>query len=403
MLQVLGRASTGRGGGFVSRSLQPAQTATLHRTPHAVGLERLSLHRPPIRWLVGGDCQQVRGLRDSAAQAEEHRATGRQSDRSAGFDEPNEAAPRAAGVRSRPSSISRSGTTDASAIITRANQAVPMSLLGTRCWSDPLIFKQVTDLGGWGNAKFFGMTGGAVVGTIPQLPAAQNTFHAAHWAPGLLDVGGQKFERAFAAKYRYSTRYLALGRIYRRRHRHRRDPVGGVNRSQRASEGHEFGERRVGCARRVYDDAAKRRKQRAATSRADPKRQGRSLLEVNSDPSGGFHKVWSSAKGKDDEPGLVSGLQKPEGPAFDKAGNLYVTEMGNGQISKITPDGARTVLATTGGSPNGARIRTRWRTMDHQRQSAQTRQDRHDRHQDRERRAPCSQTSKESHSARATI
>ena len=55
-------------------------------------------------------------------------------------------------------------------------------------------------------------------------------------------------------------------------------------------------------------------------------------------------------------PVLVSGLQMPEGPAFDKAGNLYVTEMGNGQISKITPDGARTVLATTGGRPNGARI-----------------------------------------------
>ena len=101
-------------------------------------------------------------------------------------------------------------------------------------------------------------------------------------------------------------------------------------------------------------------------------------------------------------PVLVSGLRMPEGPAFDKAGNLYVTEMGNGQISKITPDGARTVLATPGGSPNGARIGpdgALWITNANRpnpgRSSGSTSRPGTS--------STCSQTSKESHSARATI
>lgn len=51
---------------------------------------------------------------------------------------------------------------------------------------------------------------------------------------------------------------------------------------------------------------------------------------------------------------IAEGLQFPEGPAFDKAGNLYVVEIGGGQVSKITPDGAVSVFAKTGGGPNGA-------------------------------------------------
>jgi gluconolactonase len=51
---------------------------------------------------------------------------------------------------------------------------------------------------------------------------------------------------------------------------------------------------------------------------------------------------------------IATGLQFPEGPAFDRAGNLYVVEIGAGQITRIAPDGAATVFAKTGGGPNGS-------------------------------------------------
>lgn len=51
---------------------------------------------------------------------------------------------------------------------------------------------------------------------------------------------------------------------------------------------------------------------------------------------------------------LAEGLQFPEGPAFDRQGNLYVVEIQGGQISRFTPSGERSVFAKTGGGPNGA-------------------------------------------------
>ena len=51
---------------------------------------------------------------------------------------------------------------------------------------------------------------------------------------------------------------------------------------------------------------------------------------------------------------FAEGLQFPEGPAFDRAGTLFVVEIQGGQVSKIRPDGQRSVFATTGGGPNGA-------------------------------------------------
>lgn len=45
-----------------------------------------------------------------------------------------------------------------------------------------------------------------------------------------------------------------------------------------------------------------------------------------------------------------------EGPAFDKAGNLYCVDMPYGRIFRIAPDGAFTVAAEYDGYPNGLRI-----------------------------------------------
>lgn len=51
---------------------------------------------------------------------------------------------------------------------------------------------------------------------------------------------------------------------------------------------------------------------------------------------------------------IAEGLRFPEGPAFDRDGNLYVVEIQGGQVSKIAPDGTVSVFARTGGGPNGS-------------------------------------------------
>ncbi len=51
---------------------------------------------------------------------------------------------------------------------------------------------------------------------------------------------------------------------------------------------------------------------------------------------------------------IAEGLRFPEGPAFDRSGNLYVVEIQGGQVSRVSPDGKLSVFAHTGGGPNGA-------------------------------------------------
>lgn len=51
---------------------------------------------------------------------------------------------------------------------------------------------------------------------------------------------------------------------------------------------------------------------------------------------------------------VATGLQFPEGPTFDRDGNLYITEIQGGQISRIAAGGTVAVFAETGGGPNGA-------------------------------------------------
>ncbi len=53
---------------------------------------------------------------------------------------------------------------------------------------------------------------------------------------------------------------------------------------------------------------------------------------------------------------LATGLRFPEGPAFGRDGNLYVVELGGGQISRIRPDGECEVFARPGGGPNGSQF-----------------------------------------------
>ena len=53
---------------------------------------------------------------------------------------------------------------------------------------------------------------------------------------------------------------------------------------------------------------------------------------------------------------FAEGLEFPEGPAFDRDGNLYVVELAGERVSRITPDGVRSTLCETGGVPNGSTI-----------------------------------------------
>lgn len=53
---------------------------------------------------------------------------------------------------------------------------------------------------------------------------------------------------------------------------------------------------------------------------------------------------------------VATGFQFPEGPAFDRAGNLYVVEIRGGQVSRVRPSGAVEIFAKNGGGPNGSQF-----------------------------------------------
>ena len=53
---------------------------------------------------------------------------------------------------------------------------------------------------------------------------------------------------------------------------------------------------------------------------------------------------------------VTDGLHFPEGPVALRDGRVVVVEIQSGTITAVSPDGAKEVLATTGGGPNGAAI-----------------------------------------------
>src|SRR6266511_1412413 len=53
---------------------------------------------------------------------------------------------------------------------------------------------------------------------------------------------------------------------------------------------------------------------------------------------------------------VATGLEFPEGPLVLPDGDLLVTEIRGGRLSRVTPDGNVSVFAVTGGGPNGAAI-----------------------------------------------
>jgi gluconolactonase len=53
---------------------------------------------------------------------------------------------------------------------------------------------------------------------------------------------------------------------------------------------------------------------------------------------------------------FVSGLRYPEGPSFDRAGNLFVCVRRDGYIVRVGADGSVSRFLTTGHQPNGTRF-----------------------------------------------
>ncbi len=53
---------------------------------------------------------------------------------------------------------------------------------------------------------------------------------------------------------------------------------------------------------------------------------------------------------------ITEGLQFPEGPVALPGGDVLVCELKSGNLSRVKPDGSKSVVAHLGGSPNGAAI-----------------------------------------------
>ena len=53
---------------------------------------------------------------------------------------------------------------------------------------------------------------------------------------------------------------------------------------------------------------------------------------------------------------VAEGLRFPEGPLELPDGDILITEIEAGRLTKIKQDGSKEVFATTGGGPNGAAI-----------------------------------------------
>jgi gluconolactonase len=53
---------------------------------------------------------------------------------------------------------------------------------------------------------------------------------------------------------------------------------------------------------------------------------------------------------------ITDGLRFPEGPVAMPDGSVILTEIAAGRITRVAPDGSKTVIATPGGGPNGLAI-----------------------------------------------
>ncbi len=53
---------------------------------------------------------------------------------------------------------------------------------------------------------------------------------------------------------------------------------------------------------------------------------------------------------------VTDGLRFPEGPVWMPDGSILLVEIASGQITRVAPDGSKSVVATPGGGPNGMAV-----------------------------------------------
>jgi branched-chain amino acid transport system substrate-binding protein len=95
------------------------------------------------------------------------------------------------------------GTTDFSSYLTKIKYLKP-DLLVTKINDTGIaitINKQITELGGWGNIKYFGSAEASGAKSAVSLPSALGTYNSVQWIPGSDDPGMKAFEDAFTQKY----------------------------------------------------------------------------------------------------------------------------------------------------------------------------------------------------------
>src|SRR5437899_1240861 len=85
---------------------------------------------------------------------------------------------------------------------------------------------------------------------------------------------------------------------------------------------------------------------------ADGKRHALGEARGNRDKSWGPRRWGGPRMGRE----ITSGLQFPEGPIALADGSVLVVEIKRGTLTRVAPDGKQTIVATTGGGPNGAAI-----------------------------------------------
>jgi branched-chain amino acid transport system substrate-binding protein len=95
------------------------------------------------------------------------------------------------------------GTTDYSPYLTKMKYEKPDVLFITYPLNESYltIYKQVMELGGWGDIKVVSLSPLPASTSIAKLPGASGTYTWALWAPGMTYPGAKKFEEDFVKKY----------------------------------------------------------------------------------------------------------------------------------------------------------------------------------------------------------